>query len=233
MLNAGTGKLFGKKKVRLFAMTQDQKDFINLIKPGAIEIYYKYNILPSLTIAQAILESAWGTSTLVTEANNLFGTKWVEGSGYDYVVKSTKEYSNNQWITIEAKFRKYDNINDSIIDHAKLLQKPQYAKVLATKDYKEAAYEVWKAGYATDPSYPQKIIERIELYELYKIDEEVLYKINIKDFDQVANWAKDAVKMVVDAGIMIGDDQGYFNPLQPCTRQELAVVVSRLLKLFK
>ncbi|NLG89537.1 MAG: S-layer homology domain-containing protein, partial [Clostridiaceae bacterium] len=55
----------------------------------------------------------------------------------------------------------------------------------------------------------------------------------IKDFDKVANWAKDAVKKVVDKGIMIGDDQGFFNPLQPCTRQELAVIVSRLLELIE
>lgn len=55
----------------------------------------------------------------------------------------------------------------------------------------------------------------------------------VKDFDQVAKWAKDAVKKVLDKGIMIGDDQGYFRPTEPITRQEVAVVVSRLLNLIK
>jgi len=212
-------------------MTQNQQDFIALIKPEAIKTYHKYKVLPSLTIAQAILESDWGTSILAIEANNLFGIKWTDDSGYDYVVKQTKEYINNQWITIDAKFRKYNSINDSIIDYALLLQNPRYEKVLNAKDYKEAAFEVWQAGYATDSNYPQKLIEQIEKFELYKIDNEVLSSINIKDFDQAANWAKDAIKKVIDKGIMIGDDQGFFNPLQPCTRQELAVIISRLLEL--
>lgn len=55
----------------------------------------------------------------------------------------------------------------------------------------------------------------------------------IKDFEQVANWAKDAVQKVFDKGIMIGDDQGYFRPQEKITRQEVAVVISRLLDLIK
>jgi len=209
-------------------MTQKQKDFIDIVKPGAISTYREYKVLPSLTIAQAILESAWGTSVLATQANNLFGIKWTEGCGYEYVTKQTKEYVNNQWITINAKFRKYSSVDESILDHAVLLQKSRYSKVLVAKDYKEAATEVWKAGYATDPNYPQKLISLIEEHGLYKIDEEAL--INIKDLDQVASWAKDSVLNVVQAGIMIGDDTGKFNPKAPITRQEVAVIVDRLLK---
>lgn len=212
-------------------MTQKQKDFIDQVKQGAISTYWEYKVLPSLTIAQAILESAWGTSTLATQANNLFGIKWTEGCGYEYVTKQTKEYVNNQWITIDAKFRKYNSVDESILDHALLLQKARYSKVLEAKDYKKAATEVWKAGYATDPDYPQKLINLIEEYELYKIDEEVM--INIKDIDQIADWAKDAVLNVINAGIMIGDDQGRFNPQAPITRQEVAVIVYRLLQKAK
>ena len=55
----------------------------------------------------------------------------------------------------------------------------------------------------------------------------------IKDYDDVANWAKDAVQNVVDSGIMIGDDQGRFNPKANITRQEIAVVIDRLLQKIK
>lgn len=55
-------------------------------------------------------------------------------------------------------------------------------------------------------------------------------KQKIKDMDDVAPWAKDAVQSVVEAGIMIGDDKGRFNPTSPITRQEVAVVVDRLLQ---
>lgn len=216
----------------LINASPEQMNFINLIKDAAIQSYNQYMVLPSLTIAQAILESNWGTSALAKEANNLFGLKWTDG--YDYVIMKTREYSNNEWIVTEAKFRKYGNISDSITDHALLLQRPQYTKVLQAKDYREAAYEVWRAGYATDPDYPQKLIDIIEKYELYKIDEELLKSDNkIKDYEQVANWAKDAVKNVFDEGIMVGSEQGYFYPAMPCTRQEMAVIVYRLLELVK
>ena len=51
----------------------------------------------------------------------------------------------------------------------------------------------------------------------------------IKDYDDVANWAKEAVLNVVDSGIMIGDERGWFNPKANITRQEIAVVIDRLL----
>jgi len=66
--------------------------------------------------------------------------------------------------------------------------------------------------------------------EFFPLEKMILdSELPINDFDIVADWAKDAVRKVINNGIMIGDDQGYFNPLQPCTRQELAVVISRLL----
>lgn len=54
--------------------------------------------------------------------------------------------------------------------------------------------------------------------------------LKIKDFDQIADWAKESVLNVYDAGIMIGDDTGKFNPTAPITRQEIAVALDRLIK---
>lgn len=210
-------------------MTQQQKDFFNLIKPGAVDLYYKYGILPSLTISQAILESGWGTSVLATQANNLFGIKWSSDSGFDKFLKQTTDFKNNEWIIVEAYFRKYNTIEESLEDYGAFLQKPRYAKVLTATDYKEAAYEVWQAGYATDPMYPEKLTEFIERYELYAIDNLVK---RIKDYVQISDWAKSSVLTAVEKGIMIGDDQGLFNPAVPITRQEMAVVASRLLDML-
>lgn len=162
-------------------MTQEQKEFIEMIKPGAILTYQKYKVLPSLTLAQASLESGWGTSILATQAYNFFGIKWQSNCGFDKILKSTKEYKDGKWITVDAYFRKYKSIEEGIEDHGVFLTKSRYAKVLTAKDYKEAAYEVWKAGYATDPKYPEKLIDRIETYKFYEVDN---MEEQVKDFQR-------------------------------------------------
>ena len=54
--------------------------------------------------------------------------------------------------------------------------------------------------------------------------------LKIKDYDNISDWAKEAVLNVYEKGIMLGDDQGNFNPKAPITRQEVAVIIDRLLK---
>lgn len=126
-------------------------------------------ILPSLLLAQGILESAWGTSTLSIEGKNLFGIK--ARTGEPYIVKDTKEFLNNKWITVKAKFRKYKSY-DECIRHAinRYLTMPRYSKVIGVKDYKIVSRLVWEAGYATDPKYPEKLINIIEAQKLYEFD---------------------------------------------------------------
>ena len=120
----------------------------------------KSGILASLTIAQAILESGWGTSELATKANALFGIKadarW-SGKAYS---KDTKEcYDGVTYTTITALFRAYDSWAESVADHsAFLLANKRYAAVVGERDYKAACKAIKAAGYATDPGYPQKLI---------------------------------------------------------------------------
>jgi hypothetical protein len=142
--------------------------FIEQVAKFAIKNYPEYKILPSLVIAQAILESNWGKSGLTKKNNNLFGIK---GRGGDF---QTKEFVNGKWITIVAGFRKYETFEGSIIDHSKLLNKPRYVKVKGETNYKEACEAVWKAGYATDPTYPQKLIKMIERLGLTVYDKQVI-----------------------------------------------------------
>ena len=143
----------------------------------------KNGILPSITIAQAILESSWGTSELSTKANNLFGMKkslsgnnWgSEWDGKIYAVK-TKEEENGNIIEILADFRSYNSIAESVKDHNKYLanakngNKLRYDGMIGAKDYKTAAQLLVSGGYATDSKYANKLCNIIEKYNLDTFD---------------------------------------------------------------
>ena len=156
--------------------------FINSIKNGAIESYNNSKILPSITIAQAILESNWGNSNLTKEANNLFGIKADYYWKGEYVLFDTNEYHNH---IIIDKFRKYDTLNDSIKDHSNfLLKNTRYKEhgVFEAKTYKEQAKALENAGYSTaedefgNKTYAKMICEIIRQYNLQIIDSKVVNK---------------------------------------------------------
>ena len=154
---------------------QNQRHFLSAIKQGAMD-GAKEGILPSITAAQAILESGWGSSELAkVPNNNLFGIKDSEDWNGEIVTVPTQEYLNGDYITVNAAFRKYASWNDSVVDHAKFFtstewRKDNYRKVVNETDYRIAAQELKNAGYATDPNYPGKLIRLIEAYKLYEWD---------------------------------------------------------------
>lgn len=153
-----------------------KEKFINSIKAAAIEGYKKYKILPSLTIAQAAWESGWGKSSI---GNNIFGIKvnsaW---SGKKQLVR-THEYINGEKVYIDAWFKDYDSVFDSLEDRFKLLSTPRYIKVVQAKDYKEACREIQRAGYATDPEYAENLITIIRQNNLDRFDNEVVGVSNL------------------------------------------------------
>ncbi|HMD95678.1 MAG TPA: glucosaminidase domain-containing protein, partial [Trebonia sp.] len=104
--------------------TKAQQAFINQIAPGAVAAQQRYGVPAAVTIAQAIDESAWGTSSLAAQDNNLFGIKGTGPAGS--VTLPTQEYEGGQWVTIDAQFRVYYNIAESISDHAELLATSGY-----------------------------------------------------------------------------------------------------------
>lgn len=150
----------------------EQRKFLAMVGPLAQADMQKSGILASMTIAQAILESGWGTSELATKANALFGIKadarW-SGKAYS---KDTKEcYDGVTYTTITALFRAYDSWAASVADHsAFLLANKRYAAVVGERDYKAACRAIKAAGYATDPGYPEKLIGLIEKYGLTVYD---------------------------------------------------------------
>ena len=159
----------------LSEIDQNQRHFLSAIKQGAMD-GAKEGILPSITAAQAILESGWGSSELAKAPNNnLFGIKDSEDWHGEIVTVPTQEYLNGDYITVNAAFRKYASWNDSVVDHAKFFtstewRKNNYRKVVNETDYRIAAQELKNAGYATDPSYAGKLISLIEAYKLYEWD---------------------------------------------------------------
>lgn len=147
------------------------KKFIDKIAEKTIASCKEVNLLPSPSIAQAIIESAHGTSQLAVEANALFGIKadsrW-NGKTYQ---KSTKEFQNGQYVDVVAKFRMYDTWDDSIEDHAQfLIKNKRYSNLVGVKDYKEYCKLIKEDGYATSPTYTQTLIDCIEKYNLTQYD---------------------------------------------------------------
>ena len=144
-----------------------QLDFINEVIEGAISTYKKYGVLPSLTIAQAIQETGWGQHRI---GNNIFGVKAKKSWTGKTKTVWTHEYVKGKKIRIQATFRDYDSVSESIEDHAKVLTLDRYKGVLAAKDYKEACRQVKAGGYATGPTYDKSLINLIEKYGLDQWD---------------------------------------------------------------
>lgn len=152
------------------AFSGGQVEFIQKIVNGAQEAYKKYHILPSITIAQAILESGWGQSGLTKKANNLFGVKAFSSWPGATVEMMTQEYDGGGSYSTSAKFRAYASWDESIDDHSKVLMQSNFSGVRAATTYIEAATALVQGGYATDPEYAQLIISLVEKYQLYIYD---------------------------------------------------------------
>lgn len=157
-------------------LTKAQADFISKVKAGAIEGRKAYGVMPSITIAQSILESGWGGSELATKANNLFGIKASDDwKGPTYTVKTAEYDKNNKKYYIDAAFRKYDTITASINDHSRFFtstawRKENYKEFLKASNYKDAAIKLEAAGYATSKEYAEQLIDLIERYNLNQYD---------------------------------------------------------------
>jgi len=157
-------------------LAAQHRKFINKLAPQAQLLQGQYNVLPSVTLAQAILESNWGTSQLSSKYNNLFGVK-AQSSNTKSVYLDTQEYVDGRYVTVKARFEVYDSWNDSLAEHAKLLaygtkwNPDQYRDVVSANNYVQAAQGLEKDGYATDPTYTEKLISLIKNYKLYQFDD--------------------------------------------------------------
>jgi flagellum-specific peptidoglycan hydrolase FlgJ len=121
-----------------------------------------YNIPIAVSLSQGMLESKYGRSELSLKSNNHFGIKW-KGKG-KYII-----YADDN---PDDRFRVYDSVDESWKDHSILLTKPRYdhLRSLWRINYKSWAYGLKASGYATDPTYAQKLIAIIEKYKLWRYD---------------------------------------------------------------
>ena len=142
-----------------------QEKYIEKYSSIAVSEMYRSGVPASITLAQGLLESGSGRSELALKSNNHFGIKCHNGW------EGGKVYHDD-----DAKgecFRKYDHPEESYKDHSDFLRYRDRYKFLfdyEITDYKSWAYGLKKAGYATDPAYPKKLITLIEEYGLYVYD---------------------------------------------------------------
>jgi LysM repeat protein len=151
-----------------------QEQFIASIADAAVESADHTGVPASVTIAQAILESYWGSSRLAREANNFFGIKAQTRNG------SAGAISFDVWEVIGGRnvmqtqaFRAYQTIAESFVDHGRFfVENGRYAGAMAARDDpRQFAREVNRAGYATDPAYASKLIGLMDRYNLYRFDD--------------------------------------------------------------
>lgn len=158
-------------------MTTEQKNFIKKVGALASADMKKSGVLASLTVAQAILESAWGASELATGGNALFGIKATKSWKGKVYCKDTKEcYDGVNLVEVKNEaFRAYDSWEESVENHSAFLKaNKRYKEVIGETDYKKACETIKAAGYATDPDYVSKLVKLIEDYELTEFDAEAV-----------------------------------------------------------
>lgn len=151
-----------------------QERYIKKYSQMAVQEMIRSGVPASITLAQGMLESGNGLSKLATKGNNHFGIKCHKG--WEGKTMRVDDDAPNEC------FRVYASVADSYKDHSDFLRYRDRYKFLfdlERTDYKGWAYGLKKAGYATDPGYPTKLIKYIEDYELYRFD--VLNKVEEKE----------------------------------------------------
>jgi flagellum-specific peptidoglycan hydrolase FlgJ len=138
--------------------------YIDRFKAIAVKEMNLNGVPASVTLAQGLLESGFGNGELARVANNHFG------------IKCTSDWKGRSYYKDDDRpndcFRVYNNPEESYRDHSEFLKRKRYARLfeLDKNDYEGWAYGLKEAGYATNPQYPQLIINTIVKYKLDQYD---------------------------------------------------------------
>lgn len=178
MVAAGTlaGLLLPAAATPAHAATTAQTAFISSLVKGARGTQQEFGVPASVTLSQAILESGWGSSTLSRAPyNNLFGIKCGSKTSpfqSGCVTLPTREYFNGTWVTVNASFRTYATVTDSIYDHGYYLRYRGIYDQAFTVNHSPRLFAsaIATAGYATDPTYAQKLLNVAWQNDLYQYD---------------------------------------------------------------
>ena len=152
-----------------------QYEFLNVVAVPSLLEEEETGLPMEIMIAQSILESGWGKSTLAKTHYNFFGIKEFRKDRKGIQI-STTEYRKGKRRKEKAKFRSYDNPQDGFSDRSEWFQSNyRYEDLDFDKlDWIEFAYELSERGYATDPEYLSKLIRVVKQYKI----------------DQYSNWAR-------------------------------------------
>jgi len=192
-------------------LIEDNKElaqtYINRYKDIAVEEMERTGIPASIKLAQGLLESDWGRSDLANTANNHFGIKcgkyWKGGTFY-----KEDDDRDKKGDLIKSCFRSFASPMESYMAHSDFLMDPKkeyrygFLFNYGASDYKSWAKGLRKAGYATDPAYPSKLIKIIEKYELYKFDSS-----QKRDFPIAQEISKNNNPVVIKEVIVVADAQ--------------------------
>ncbi len=173
--NRGNGEVIvGRSSTNQLQQVYSTNGYIERFKEIAVSEMRRSGIPASITLAQGMLESANGNSLLAREANNHFGIKSHNGwMGKSYIMDDDAP---------SERFRVYDSAEDSYHDHSEFLKRQRYAFLfeLDRNDYRGWAHGLKKAGYATNPKYPDLLISLIERYGLQRFDSPESYVAKVE-----------------------------------------------------
>lgn len=138
-------------------------DFVNKMSAAADFASRQSGVPAKLILSQAALESGWGQRELMRKdgstSHNLFGIKATGGWKGEVVYATTTEFEDGVAHKVQQPFRAYDSYADSFADYARLIgRNERYNEVLTAPSAEVAAQRIQEAGYATDPSYADKLI---------------------------------------------------------------------------
>lgn len=232
----------GTQATSLMSLTNEQ--VVAKVGPLFTADQKKTGVLASVSMAQFLVESAYGKSELAQNANNCFGMKqnlsgntWA-GSTWDgksIYEKITKEFTEGEYIELKRPFRKYACIEDSIEDHSAYLlgakkgAELRYAGLKGETNYKVTAQLIKNGGYATSPTYVTTLCDTIEKLGLTKYDVAVsanptaststLYRVR-KSWDNPSSQlgafsSLENAKAACKSGYFVFDEKG--NAVYPAT----------------
>lgn len=168
----------------------DQDKFLNKISEGAMDGWVKYGILPSVTIAQGIIESGWGKSGLTVQQNNLYGIKGSGDAGTGNWATGEDDANGNSY-TINANFAAYSSWAASTDAHGRLLSgntgMANYLKAVKEKDAQKAIQAIKDGGYATDTEYVSTIMGVINSNGLLEYDKYAIEYTDKHGFEATAS----------------------------------------------
>lgn len=152
-----------------------RRAFLARIAPAAREARAASGVPVSVAMAQAIIESGWGRSSLTTRSNNYFGLKCSGSRGTQSsgcVRYGTQEHVRGTSIATVSGFRSYPTAKASFVDYGRFLRSnSRYAGAFRYQNNPERfVQEIQRAGYATDPAYSAKLIQIMRQFNLYRYD---------------------------------------------------------------